>query len=103
MNSAPMNLPELPRHSSLSAGIPQDTLGGLCRYVKHRIPPGDFLTAVLSNDLFAAVGRADEANAAALPAICRYIWNNLPRQCFGDPRTVREWLNAQQAGVSNEG
>ena len=37
--------------------IPQATLDSLDRYVNHKLMPGSFLTAVLSNDLFGAVRR----------------------------------------------
>ena len=42
--------------------IPEHMLQSLNLYVKKGVPVGDFLTAVLSNDLFEAVGRADNDN-----------------------------------------
>ena len=47
--------------------IPAHTKAALDRYVNDRLLPGGFLTAVLSNDLFGAVGSADSENLAALP------------------------------------
>lgn len=58
--------------------IPEMTRGSIMRYVEHGIQPGGFLTAVLSNDLYNATGRADRMNLAALPAIVRWFANHCP-------------------------
>lgn len=52
---------------------------------------GDFLRAVLSNDLMGAVGRADHDNIRVLPAICSYVYMELPGPCHGSPEIVSEW------------
>lgn len=52
---------------------------------------GDFLRAVLSNDLMEAVGRADDDNIRTLPAICSYVYMELPSRCHGSPEIVKEW------------
>lgn len=72
--------------------MPESAAGGLVRYITERVPTGDFLRAVLENDLFEAVGRADANSLAALPAICGWIYNNAPADCFGSPSKVKEWL-----------
>ncbi len=72
--------------------IPQSTLESLERYVNDRIPTGGFLYAVLTNDLFEAVGRADEFNRAALFEICNYIYNMIPSDCWGNSEKVKNWL-----------
>jgi hypothetical protein len=58
--------------------IPQLTREGIMRYVEHGRQPGGFLTSVLCNDLFGAVGKADRENLAALPVIVRWFANNCP-------------------------
>jgi len=58
--------------------IPENTRGSIMRYMEHGIQPGSFLTAVLSNDLYNATGRADRGNLAALPAIVRWFANKCP-------------------------
>ena len=55
--------------------IPQTTLRALDLYVKEGIRPGGFLYAVLTNDLFGAIGKADKANGAAIRDVCLYIYN----------------------------
>ena len=58
--------------------IPETTQAGIMRYVEHGVKPGSFLTAVLSNDLYNATGRADQQNLAALPTIVRWFANHCP-------------------------
>jgi hypothetical protein len=85
---------------ALHATIPPDTLEAIRRYARQHCPVGDFLTAVLSNDLMAAVGRADETNLAALPAICHYVHWEIPARCHGSRAAVEAWLNLPQHGDS---
>lgn len=65
----------------------------LKRYVENRIEPGGFLRSVLENDLFRAMGSADHINRHRLWEICRYIYNELPANCWGSPEIVNNWLN----------
>lgn len=74
------------------ANIKPETIETLRRYADHGIPTGDFLRAVLENNLFEAAGRADPENFAALGDICGYVYNEMPAGCWGNPQTVREWL-----------
>ena len=77
--------------------IPAQTLAELRRYVDDRCPTGDFLYAVLSNDLFEAMVRTDENNRAALFGICKFIWNELPSICWGSPEKVRAWFGRTES------
>ena len=63
--------------------IPSTTQASITRYVELGVKPGGFLTAVLSNDLYNATGRADEQNLAALPAIVRWFANHCPEELYG--------------------
>jgi len=49
---------------------------------------GDFLTAVVANDLMEAMGRADSYNRATIHQICSFIYNELPSTCHGSPEKV---------------
>lgn len=71
--------------------IPKRTKRALDRWACWGEFGGDFITAVLTNDLFKAVGRADLENKKALNDIVNYIYNNLPRQCWGSVENVEEW------------
>ena len=72
--------------------IPEHTKDALERYLEDRYLPGGFLTAVLSNDLFGAIGRADAENAVALPYICQFIYNRFPAGSWGSEKIVFAFL-----------
>jgi len=71
--------------------IPDHMVGAIERWIEHGIPPGDFLMAVLCNDLKEAVGRADDINVTLLPAYVSYFYNDAPSQCWGSPEKVLAW------------
>jgi len=48
------------------------------QYIENGIEPGDFLTAVICNDLREACGRADDENLANLPAFVGYFHSRAP-------------------------
>lgn len=72
--------------------IPEHIMASLRRYADHHVPCGHFLTAVLSGDLFGAIGRADDVCAAALPQIVKYIYNEMPGECWGNKNAVNLWI-----------
>lgn len=76
--------------------IPEHTAAALRRYIYDRIPPGDFLLAVLSNDLLGAVSRADDLNRGKLVDIISYLYNEAPRFCWGSPQAVESWLKTRK-------
>ena len=73
--------------------IPQNAIESLKLYVEKHIQPGGFLTAVLENDLTAAVATADLHNIEIIPTYVSYIYNELPMKCWGSKEKVKEWLN----------
>lgn len=73
--------------------LPERMRGGVERYIEHGIPPGDFLTAVLCNDLCGAVGRADDENVKLLDVYVRYFYSHAPHQCWGSHERFRAWIN----------
>ncbi len=75
------------------AAIPENLRGGIERYLIDRLKPGDFLTAVICNDLFAAFSRADENSRLALPTIIRWFYNRAPHVCHGSKSAMLRWLN----------
>lgn len=77
--------------------LPIGLAGAMQRYIENRIPPGHFLTAVLSNDLSEACGRADDDNRHRLFEIVSWVYNEAPSACWGSPQRVAEWLRAREA------
>lgn len=72
--------------------IPRETIEGIHRYVEHGIQPGDFLKAVIRNDLKEAVGRADHNNLRVLKLICQLIHNYAPSDCHGSREKLIAWM-----------
>lgn len=71
--------------------IKPSTRAGLYFWITAGVPPGHFLTAVLSNDLREAVARADAENRAALPEIVEWLVSHAPMAAWGGPEVVRRW------------
>ena len=71
--------------------VPEHLLSALVHWGKQECYTGDFLAAVLSNDLMDAIGRADEDSLASLRYITMFVYNELPRDCHGSRATVKEW------------
>jgi hypothetical protein len=74
-------------------GIPPYMRDGLYMYVVNRVPPGNFLSALLSNDLNAAITRADDTNVNCLPNYMRWLYNYAPTTCYGSPEAFQTYLN----------
>jgi hypothetical protein len=68
----------------------------LYNYFVYGYEPGSFMTAVLSNDLYGAAGRADFENRLRLHMYARWLMNHAPYQSYGSPETVRGWLNKNE-------
>jgi hypothetical protein len=77
------------------AKIPPLIQAGIDRYVNDGRPPGDFLTAVICNNLKEAVGRADQDSLAALHSIVAYFYNMVPSVCWGTKERMRDWMEAK--------
>lgn len=75
-----------------AAGVPEDILRSLTAYILDLRPTGEFLRAVLSDELTEAVCRADDDNLAALPQIVKFIYNWLPENSWRSPEKVSNWL-----------
>jgi hypothetical protein len=72
--------------------VPEHTRESLQRYVEHKILPGGFLMAVLTNDLFSAVGRADSENIKYLKDICMFVYNRMPANSWGNEDKVYKFV-----------
>jgi len=74
--------------------IPSHMVGGIVRYVLHGIKAGGFMDAVIRNDLFKAVGKADDVNREYLHAYCNFFYNHAPSNCFGSKDKRDAWIKA---------
>ena len=74
--------------------VPDHDHGGLVRYIVDGVVPGDFLQAVLNNDLQDAVGRADDINRRAIPTIVAWLYNNAPGGSWGSKGAIERYVEA---------
>jgi hypothetical protein len=72
--------------------IPEHTQTALSDYIERGIPVGGFLHAVLSNNLFDAVGKADGQNLPALKDITGWIFTQAPQGSWGSEALVLRWI-----------
>jgi hypothetical protein len=68
-------------------------------YVEEHQPVGNFLAAVLANDLVDAFGRADADNRAAMADWAKWLWNDIPSACWGSREKVEAWLGHDEPEV----
>jgi len=80
--------------------VPLYMVDGLKRWIERGIYPGSFLTAVIENDLFAALSNADETNINALPAYGYFFYNEAPHGCYGSKKIAKAWHEA--GGLNGE-
>lgn len=76
--------------------IPMYILEVLKRYIEYGHQPGDFLTAVLCNDLRAAVGQADDHNIVNLKAYIGFLYQEAPPLCWGSKERMRSWIEQKK-------
>jgi len=75
------------------------TKDAIDRYVKERIPTGDFLYEVLTNNLKESFILADEENKRDLEEIVLYCYNCIPGICWGSKEKVKAWLEREDASL----
>lgn len=79
-----------------------DAIESLTRYSQDRRPTGQFLEAVLANDLNDAVSRADDESVLLLRQIMQFVYCRLPGNAWGSREKVRAWLAAPRPGQAVE-
>ncbi len=72
------------------------------RYVEHGTIPGDFLQAVICNDLAQAFWRADDENLANLQAFVHYFFNITDSRCWGTVDKMNAWAERKREEREDE-
>ena len=80
-------------------GLPEHMQAGMVNYVLYG-RCGDFLTAVVSNDLMGALRKADDTNRNRLWDYGNFLHNFAPPDCFGSPEIVKNWKYAGGSWLS---
>lgn len=91
------------KRAYVAIGLPLYMWPGLERYLEHGYKPGQFLTAILSNDLAMACQHADDENKVLLHTWTKFLHNNVPMVCWGSIENFRNWANQhgfQQYNIS---
>lgn len=79
-----------------SMGIPRYMRGGLQRYVEDGTPPGEFLQAVINNDLKRACERADLENRTKLFNYVHWLYHNAPNGSWGFDGAVKKYVTMRR-------
>ena len=64
---------------------------GVKRYVEEGGEIGHFLTALFSNDLIGTFSRADSSNREKMWDWVKFLWNEVPSNCWGSREQVIRW------------
>lgn len=72
-------------------GVPAHLRGGLERYLLDGIRPGQFLSAVLENNLSDAFSYGDEESIAGLKGVVLFLYNHAPNTAWGSVWKVAKW------------
>lgn len=74
--------------------VPTNLVYGMVRYIMHGSVVGDFLTAVITNDLGKAMAHADDQSLKAIRTVYGVFYNLAPIGCFGSEEKMRLWMEA---------
>jgi hypothetical protein len=72
--------------------IPEHIRTNVLEYVTHGAPMGDFLEAVICNDLRSACHHADAINQQRLIDIVGWFYNYAPAPCWGSRQAYTRWM-----------
>lgn len=73
--------------------LPEYMWGGLQNYLLYGVPPGDFLTGVITNDLRGAVWHSDSMNRPAIAKWVFFFYNFAPASSWGSRNMFDEWCD----------
>ena len=75
--------------------IPAHCRAGMKRYIEQGVIPGDFLQAVVENDLVHSFGLADNVNMTHLKDYANFLYNEAPFQSWGSKEIMHAWAKAK--------
>ena len=76
--------------------IPERMMDGIWLYINNGVRPGNFLSAVIQNNLKEACYYADDENLANLPAYVDFFYNKAPISCWGSYDAMENWMKAHK-------
>lgn len=78
--------------------LPGHMRTGMQQYIEHGIPPGDFLSAVLSNNFMEAFARADDINTYSMKQYAIFLYNYAPPGSYGSKENFLSWMERKGFG-----
>ena len=72
--------------------LPEHIRGSAKRYLEEGIMPGDFLQAVICNDLLGAFLKADDTNVSNMLDIVKFFYNEAPTISWGSKEEMKKWI-----------
>lgn len=76
--------------------LPEHMKDGVYNYLNYGIPPGGFMEALLTNNLFMAVGKADCDNIEKLPEWVGFLYNDFPLSAWGSREDMQRWIDSHR-------
>lgn len=73
--------------------IPPHMMDALRRYTEQHHPVGDFLQAVIGNDLAEACARADDTNIEIIPVYVAWFYSQAPAPYWGSRAKYTAWIH----------
>ena len=73
--------------------IPERMRPGILRWIEEGIKPGEFLSAIITNDLQETFARADDENIFRIHSYIRFFYNHTPSGCWGSIERAKEWAS----------
>ena len=74
--------------------IPPYMHNALIGYIVFRKTPGDFLSALLSNNLKLTIQCADDNNIDRLHVYVAFLCTYAPAQCWGSKENFQKWIKS---------
>ncbi len=74
--------------------------GAIERYILYGMFPGDFLAAIIENDLKGAVANSDSRNINFIQDLVKFFFNETSSECWGRKNAMNEW-NESLSKISN--
>ncbi len=71
--------------------VPPHLRNGMREYIQRGHVPGDYLQAVIANDLNDALSRADENSMGSLGVLTTWLYNDAPGGCWGSRGIMNAW------------
>lgn len=79
-------------HATRGYAVPLEIMAAVNAWRDEGIyPESPWVRAVLFNEVIAAVANASDGQLLCLPAVCQYVYDNVPAEAYGSAYKMRIW------------